>query len=111
MKQKMSENETSADSWDGLLSNYLKAENLEAQEEILVCIGLNVKEKDMDLQIERLGKKYLFGMNITNKVFLKTNGIDAPKDVIGKKLTFTKVKATNPNTHKEVDSLRITKVE
>lgn len=107
----MSENNTSADSWDGLLSNYLKAENLEEDTEVLVCVGVNVKEKDMDLEIERKGKKYLFGMNTTNKVFLKTNGITAPKEVIGKKLTFKKGMAMNPQLKKEVPSLRITKVE
>ena len=103
--------QTSADSWDGLLSNYLKADILESHEEILVCVGLNVSGKDLELEIERQGKKFLFSVNVTNKVNLRNNGIAAPKDTIGKKLTFTKVKATNPSTHQEVDSLRITKVE
>ena len=109
----MSENQTSVDSWDGLLSNYLKADNLTNQEEDFVCVNVDVSEKDMDLSLERNeGKdKFIFSLNVTNKVFLKEHGIAAPKEVIGKKITLKKVLAMNPNTKKEVDSLRISKIE
>jgi len=33
----MSENQTSENSWDGILVNYLKAENLDEAEEKVVC--------------------------------------------------------------------------
>ncbi len=109
----MSENQTSVESWDGLLSNYLKADNLNEQEESFDCVGINISGKDMDLELERNeGKdKFIFSLNVTNKVFLKNNGISAPKEVIGKKVTFKKVLARNPNTKQEVDSLRISKLE
>ncbi|KKN28604.1 hypothetical protein LCGC14_0852490 [marine sediment metagenome] len=109
----MSEKETSTDSWDGLLINYLKAENLKEQEEAFACVGVNVKENDMNLDLERNeGKeKFVYSLNTTNKVFLKNNGISVPKDVIGKVITLKKVLAMNPGTKKEVDSLRISKVE
>ena len=103
--------ETTADSWDGLLKNYLKADNLKEQTETFGCVGVLIEKSDMDLQLEREGDKFVFGMNTTNKVFLKNNGIAAPKEVIGKKITFEKVKAFNPTLKKEVDSLRIIKVE
>jgi phosphohistidine swiveling domain-containing protein len=102
---------TSADSWDGLLVNYLKADNLKTNEETFVCIGVDVSEKDMDLQLERKDEKFVFSLNVTNKVFLKNSGITSPKAVIGKKITLKKVVATNPTSKKEVDSLRISKVE
>jgi len=107
----MSENQTSENSWDGILVNYLKAENLDEAEEKVVCIGVSVKEKDMDLEVEFKAEKYILSLNVTNKLFLKNNGIKAPKQVIGKTLTLKKVLATNPTTKKEVESLRISRVE
>ena len=103
--------ETSKNSWDGLLTNFLKAENVTDESIPFVCVGVNVKEKDMDLELEQNETKFIFSLNVTNKVFLKDNGIAAPKDVIGKKVFMKKVKATNPTTRKEVDSLRISKLE
>ena len=109
----MSEKTTSADSWDGLLVNYLKADNLKEQEEVFACIGINVEGKEMELEVQRDEKEkpFVFGLNVTNKVFLKNNGISVPKEVIGKKLTIKKVLAMNPSLKKEVESLRISKVE
>lgn len=107
----MSTNNTSADSWDGLISNYLKAENIQEQEDDVVCTGINVSGKDMELEVEHNRKKWLFGLNITNRKFLKENGIFKPKDVIGKLLTLKKVLANDPNKHKEVESLRICNVK
>lgn len=103
--------ETSAESWDGLLKNYLKAENLKENTEIFACVGVNVELDSMDLELERGEEKFIFGMNVTNKVFLKNNGIAAPKEVIGKKITLEKVKAYNPTAKKEVDALRIVRIE
>ncbi len=103
--------ETNTDSWDGLLKNFLKAENLKEQEEAFACVGVNVSGQDMDLELERDEVKFIFSLNVTNKVFLKDHGINAPKEVIGKKVTLKKVLATNPTTRKEVDSLRICKIE
>lgn len=104
--------ETTTESWDGLLVNYLKADNLKEQQEDFGCINVEVQEKEMTLHLEREGDKpFLFGLNTTNKVFLKNNGIASPKDVIGKKITIKKVLAMNPTTKKEVDSLRICGVQ
>ena len=109
----MSENQTSVESWDGLLKNYLKAENLKESNEKFACVGVAVDGEKMDLNLERNdGKeKFIFGLNRTNMSWLKSNGISAPKEVIGKILTLEKVKARNPTTKQEVDSLRITSME
>ncbi|OQY40986.1 MAG: hypothetical protein B6229_00340 [Spirochaetaceae bacterium 4572_7] len=103
--------QTNTESWDGLLTNYVKAANLEGQTDIFVCVGVAVEAEKMSLNIERGEEKFVFGLNTTNKVFLKNNGIAKPKDVIGKKLTLEKVKAFNPTLKQEVDSLRIIRVE
>jgi hypothetical protein len=107
----MSETETSEDSWDGLLSNFLKAENLKSDKEEFVCIGLTVDGKDMDLELERKDRKYIFSLNVTNKLFLKNNGIEFPKQVIGRVIVVKKVLATNPTSKKEVESLRICEIK
>jgi len=103
--------ETNKESWDGLLKNFLKAEHLALDEETFVCIDVTVEGEEMELVLEFKGKKATFGLNVTNKVFLKGHGIEAPKDVIGKKITLRKVKAYNPTLKQEVDGLRISKVE
>ena len=107
----ISTKQTSVDSWEGLLNNFLKASDLKENTGIFVCVGVDVNENDMELQLENESGKYIFSMNVTNKVFLKNNGIKSPKEVIGKKLTFKKVLVTNPQTKKEVESLRISKVD
>lgn len=109
----MSEETTSIDSWDGLLTNYLKAENLKEQEETFACVNVVVKDKDMELALTKAEgeEEFVFSLNVTNKVFLKSNGITKPSEIVGKKVTLRKVLAMNPQTKKEVDSLRISKIE
>jgi len=102
---------TSVESWDGLLTNYIKAANLEGQTDVFGCVGVNVEAKEMTLDLERAEEKFVFGLNITNKTFLKNNGISKPKEIIGKKITLEKVKAFNPTLKQEVDSLRIIRVD
>ena len=106
--------ETSSESWDGLLKNYLKAENIPGDfgvEVVIVCIGVEVEGERMDLVVEYDQTKFNFTMNKTNMVFLKENDISRPKDCIGKKITVKKSVATNPTTRKEVSALRISKIE
>ena len=106
--------ETSSESWDGLLTNYLKAENIVGNidsEAVIVCIGVEIESDRMDLIVEYNQEKFNFTMNKTNMVFLKENGILRPKEAIGKKLTVKKTMAMNPQLKKEVPTLRISKVE
>jgi len=104
-------NTTTIESWDGLLKNYLKADNLRDNKDVFACIGVQVEGEEMNLELERGGEKFLFSLNVTNKVFLKNNGITKPKEAIGKRIAMEKVKAFNPTLKKEVDSLRIIRVE
>ncbi len=87
-------NNTSKDSWDGLLTNFLKADNLKESEEDFACVDVTVEEKDMSLVLVKEDKKYIFSLNVTNKVFIKdADGIEVPKDIIGKRVTLKKVLA------------------
>ena len=112
----MSEEKTSVDTWDGLLTNYLKAEHLEADEDKTVCIDvkkLNINgEERLELILNYKEEKYSFSMNKTNMVFLKEEAkLDSPEKAIGKIITFKKALAMNPQLKKEVPTLRIIKVE
>lgn len=102
---------TSTESWTGILKNYLKADNLTNRVETFACVDVVVDGESMELELQRNEEQFTFTLNVTNKVFLKNSGITAPKDVIGKKVTLEKVKAMNPSIKKEVDSLRIIKVD
>ena len=109
----MSDN-SQLDSWDGLLTNYLKAEEIVGDigsEAVVVVIGATREEKNLNLNVEYNGNKYVFTCNVTNMVFLMEHGISNPKQVIGKKLTLRKTTAMNPQLKKEVPTLRICKVD
>lgn len=110
----------SLDNWEGFISGtFLKAVNVSNEQEAFVCTKteefLDTREEPptrrLKLSLESNGTKYDFDLNKTNAVFLKNNGIQAPKDIVGKKIYFNKVMAMNPQLKKEVESLRIAKVE
>lgn len=110
----MSEQE-SLDTWDGLLTNYMKAENLEVEmneEDVAVCINAKRTGDELELALQYKDKNFVFSLNKTNMVFLKEQAkINSPREVIGKKITLRKTLAMNPQTKKEVPTLRISKVE
>lgn len=104
------------ESWDGLLSDYLKADDLKDETGKVVCIDLEVDTYDdgkpkMVLEVEVNGKKKLWDLNKTNRTKLKELGLEKPKSVIGKAIGYKKVTVTNPSTKKEVESLRVTSIE
>ena len=102
--------------WDSYLNNFLKAANVKDETQEFVCFSLeeskNDGEKVLRLHVEALGEKFLFDLNKSNTALLKNSeGINHPKDVVGKKITFNKVMAMNPTLKKEVESLRIKEVK
>jgi len=106
----MSEN--NVDTWNGLLTNYLKAENVEGEEAVVVCVNVKREGDRLDLVIDYNQERFQFSMNKTNMVFLKEEAkIQSPKEIIGKKITLKKTQAMNPQLKKEVPALRISKVE
>lgn len=104
------------DSWDKYVSNdYLKAINVNDDDKFVI---INVEDHNEDnenpklrLQLEINEKKYLFDLNVTNTNKIRDLGIESPRKMIGKTLTFKKVLVRNPQTNKEVEGLRIDKIE
>ena len=112
----MSETEPNLESWDGFLTNFLKADNIPAQEGLFECV--DVKKMDypnrdpvLSLALQRDKEKFSFDLNVTNMAFLRKAGMKKPVEIIGKKITIGKVKVMNPTSKQEVDGLRIVKVE
>ena len=107
----MSENQSEVGGFDKYINNFLKAEDVVSVEDEYVCV--NVTEANFDgkasirLDLQRSPDKYIFDLNKSNAVFVKNAGLKHPKELIGKKLTFEKVRVFNPSLKKEVDGLRI----
>lgn len=103
-------------SWDGLTTEYLKASDLKEPKGKLICHDLDVGEKDgkvfmkLDVRLPD-GIEKVWDLNKTNRSKLQELGIKTPREVIGKAIYYKVVLATNPTTKKEVDALRIDKIE
>ena len=102
-------NQPSLDSWDDFAGEWLKAEFMSLPAET-VCIDVEgVNEDDTNkliLTIEYKKKKWKFQVNKTNQNFIKSKNL-TPKQLVGKKVIFDKIKARNPSTNAMVDSLII----
>jgi len=101
-------------SWDGFLgSNFLKAEDLNNEDQIFICknVEFDTENERPMLVLECQGATSKFGLNVTNSNFLKKAGVKSPKELIGKKIQFRISQAFSPSAKKEVDTLRISKVE
>ena len=106
--------QSNVDSWDGFLgSNFLKAEDLQDESQIFVCknVEMDTENERPMLVLESAKTTFKFGLNVTNSNFVKNTGIASPKGLIGKKIQFKIIKAFSPTAKKEVDSLRISKIE
>lgn len=102
------------DSWDKFTSNFIKASDVSNESEAYVCISVEQTDDDQPkvrLTLERGEREFIFDLNKTNINNLKDLKVESPKKLIGKKIYFKKVLARNPNTNKEVDSLRIYKID
>ena len=107
-------NQSNLDSWDGFLgSAFLKAEDVDNEDQIFVCknVELDAENQRPLLVLENNGHTTKFSLNVTNATFVKNSEIKTPKDLVGKKIQFKFVKAFSPSAKKEVDSLRIYKIE
>jgi hypothetical protein len=107
----------SLESWgDFCGSNFLKAEQVKNEQEGYVVTDIEVFSDENNsakprLSLEKGEETFLFDLNVTNSNFCKNNGITSPKQLIGKKLYFRKVNVMSPTKKKEVESLRISKIE
>lgn len=103
---------TLEDSWDKYTGKaWLKAEQVQDENQAFVVLSVDVDENERPLLELQSGEiKGSFSVNVTNACKLKEY-TNSPKNLIGKKLFFRKVVVTSPTTKKEVDTLRVTKVE
>lgn len=108
------------DAWDEFISgNFIKTDNVTSENDAFICVNVSFaidersedKERRVRLSLERDGGKWDMDLNKTNASKCKELGIKAPKDLTGKKIYFKKVLVRNPKINKEVESLRIYKIE
>lgn len=109
--------DTELDSWDEFISgSFLKPVNVDSERDGFVVLGVDIFNADDGTSRPRItlgknDKEFSFDLNKTNSLFLKTNGIVTPRNLIGKKFYFKKALVRNPKTNLEVESLRICRVE
>ena len=111
----MEQNKT-INGWDNYITNFIENEDVENEQDAFLCVEVseNIREDkaQIRLTLEKGKLRYAMDLNKTNSVFCKIEGkIAHPSQLEGKKLFFRKVKAYSPNAKKEVDSLRICKIE
>lgn len=108
------EDKTLKESWDNVVKTFLKAEHLKEPKGKFVVHDLEIVDNDgikkLHLSVTVEDKDYTFIPNWTNTTFLKKNS-KSPKDLIGKVLTYEKIKQRNPITNQMVDSILITSAE
>lgn len=108
------ENKPAIDSWDDFKGVYLKAEDI--KEFPFVTVPINVVTEfsegkaKLSIVVEYKGRERMIGINKTNQDFIMAQDI-VPQGLIGKKLTFGKIKARNPKTNSMVDSFALEKIE
>lgn len=107
----------STDSWDGFTgANFLKTTHVANEQDAFVVEEVEIFDDEENTPKPRLvlskgDESYLFDLNVTNSNFCKNNNIASPKMLLGKKMFFRKVFVNSPKTKKEVESLRICKIE
>ncbi len=103
------------DSWDGFTgTNWVKADVVKSESDAFVCVNTELEDKDNPqplLTLQHNEEEYKFTLNVSNSKKCKELKITKPADLIGKKLYFKKILVRDPSTNKEVDGLRIHKIE
>lgn len=107
-----------SDDWDGFTgTNFLKTSHVANEEDGFLVEDVQITEAEEDnpskprLILSHGDDNYVFDLNVTNSNFCKSAGIKAPRLLIRRKIFFKKVLVNSPKTKKEVESLRICKIE
>jgi len=101
-------------SWDGFLGSFfLSVDDVASEEDCFVCVAVELDtENDRPMIIIQKDKiTYKKSLNVTDAKFVHGGGIKAPVDLIGKKIYFKEISVWSPSAKKNVQSLRIVKVE
>jgi len=102
------------DNWDGFLgSNWLSVDDVKSESDEFVCIKveLDTENNRPMLVLEKDKVSYKLSLNVTNANFVHDAGIKSPEQLVGSKIYFRKTMAFSPSAKKDVQTLRITKVE
>jgi len=110
------ENETkqNLDNWDNFTgSNWLSVDDVKAETDAFACVKVELDAENIRpmLELQKDETTYKKSLNVTDANFVKDAGVKAPKDLIGKKIFFRKTMAFSPSAKKDVQTLRICKVE
>ena len=101
--------------WKAFGSKYIKADDVTSDKDEYAITGVDSENEDgketLIYTIQRDEISKLFGCNATNEKTVREECPNGPEQAIGRKITFNKVEATNPQTHEIVDGLRIKFVE
>ncbi len=97
--------------WKAFGSKYIKADDVTSDKDEYAITGVDSENEDgketLIYTIQRDEISKLFGCNATNEKTVREECPEGPEQAIGRKITFNKVEATNPQTHEIVDGLRI----
>lgn len=107
------------DTWDSFGSNYLKASDLVEDKGSFVVTKVSVGVKTLmdgrevpQLELEVLTsdkKEFNFTPNWSNTKAIKDK-ISTPKELLGARISYEKIRVTNPKTNEIVDSIAVTQV-
>lgn len=102
------------DGWDDFSGDFLKCENVKEFPLIIVPVDVESEFRDgkpkLSVVFEYQGKNRKMGINKTNQEVIKKNNL-SPRGIIGKKLTFSKIKVRDPTKNAMVDSFFLEKIE
>jgi hypothetical protein len=111
----MEEDKANLDSWEAYSGSFLKAEDVDSEQDAYVPVSVSSIEDGgkmkIRLHLERKEVKKDFDLNVTNMKKVRELGFESPRSLIGTKIYFKKVQARDPTKGIEVPSLRIIKVE
>lgn len=106
--------DASLDSWEGIAENYLKADNFPYTNGSFVVNDVKLGEQDGKAQITLVtfvdNQKFIFPLNYTNTKKVRQL-VQKPKDLIGLKLKWEKIRVMNPSTQQMQDSISLTGVD
>lgn len=93
------------ENFNDFMGEWLRPQEYE-ENQAWIIKDITSEDKQAVLVLEREGVTKKFGMNMTNvKAFMEFYAV--PKEALGKKLYFKKIKTMRPSDKKEVDALRI----
>jgi len=111
----MDEQKPNLDNWNDFAGVFLKCDLIKEWPLIVVPIkveaGFEEGKAKLIIEFLYMNRNWKLGLNKSNQEILRKSGLVSPNAIVGKKLTFEKIKARNPTLNLMVDSLILTKVE